>query len=42
MGLIKPTHSLIFAIKNKNGNLRLVQDFKALNSHINSMKDVSE
>ena len=50
MGVIEPTHSRynspIFAVKKKNGNLRLVQDFRALNSHSHidkySMKDVSE
>ncbi len=50
MGVIEPTHSRynspLFAVKKKNGSLRLVQDFRALNnnSHIDkySMKDVSE
>ena len=50
MGVIEPTHSRcnspIFMVKKKNGNLRLVQDFRALNSHSHidkySMKDVSK
>jgi hypothetical protein len=49
-GVIQPAcshyNSLIFAVMKKDGNMRLVQDFRALNNQsytdIYSMKDVSE
>ncbi len=50
LGVIQPArsryNSLIFAVLKKDGNVRLVQDFRALNNESftdkYSMKDISE
>ncbi len=50
LGVIQPAHSCynspIFAVMKKDGNVRLVQDFRALNKESYTvkyfMKDVSE